>query len=437
LYEASSVLLAVLEERPSGFTHRPSRSPRQPDQVLEYSLRLRATSETGPRRLDPSALVTASSPRLSGGENKKKTPLGRFVDAEVAAGLEGGDRLRLAGAECRVMRPVDLPHKPRLVRPCSAARAISRPTLRQAARAPPSSSSRSRQEPLLESRNAGAERLWGCAPPYPLQLVEHRAGIGGLSRAAACVRSRSGRHIVSRRGPLQPAGAPRIGRRLDRRAPSGRDKTLLLALCRGLTTVTAALPDEGRPHLPHPFPAATCPFRRRSSSARARGEALGAFAGSGARGRPVRGRGRPRRPSTLLHRGESWSGPPFAPALRRGRRRGTREALGSRLLGLEAPRKTTLEATVCSPPMLEMSKPSLRTPAAPHPPNLAASQTRPRLRAPGARGAEVLVEAMWAFGRRPARSSAFSPRSGPPAPRPGARRSSAASQRAPPPDRAR
>ena len=217
-------------------------------------------------------------------------PRRQVVDAEVAAVLEGGDRLRLAGA--RVAGDddqVDVPD----------GRAVSR---RRASRRP---SSRLVQLPVdvagelagdardgLELLAAGPTRRSGepkCLSsarfrtgPTPRSSSSSEVVIAWSRRAAVVRRSRTG---APRRGPAAAAAAPRS------RAGSGPGcerpgtKTSSIRLARPITGHRLLRRLDQRRERPHPGRRAG-PCRRRSRSGRAAPRSSRRARSRAARGRP-------------------------------------------------------------------------------------------------------------------------------------------------------
>ena len=233
---------------PSGSSPPPSRSSSTCEQVVEVLAAAHVGDDRG--ALDAAALVAEELAEAA------DHPRRQVVDAEVAAVLEGGDRLRLAGP--RVAgdhdqvdpllggpRRLRRPSASRLISPllCSW-RWISRATLPGMPGTASSSSRLAREQPLRRAEVLQQGPL--ADRPDARQLVEHRArsspGRGGCGGG----RSRSG---APRRGPAAAAAGLRVAARARAGSSGPGTKTSSSRLARPIT-VDAAL-DE-RLERPHP-----------------------------------------------------------------------------------------------------------------------------------------------------------------------------------------
>ena len=194
-----------------------------------------------------------------------------------------------------------------------------------------------------------------------------RAEVARAGRACAPGRRRAARRAASRSSPCRGAGggsrarsgAPRRGPAAAAAAPrSPVDRQRLGAAGHEHLLEPLREPDHGRPALDQRARARACPpragpCRRRSRSGRAGPRSSRRARRRAASGRTARAVRAARRPSTSST-DEKSSGPG-------GRDRRGFETAGSRTSCGAPPSNTTIEATVCSPPMFEMSKPSIRT----------------------------------------------------------------------------
>ena len=206
---------------PVGFSPSRSRSSSTCDQVVEVLAAAHVGDDRG--ALDAAALVAEELAEAV------DHPRRQVVDAEVAAVLEGGDRLRLAGPgvagdhdQASTSRRLAIAS----VRSCSAARG-SRGLLCQAGRAPPRAPRGWRPGTAPGSRNAAAGRACGPGRSPSARRAPSRSSPGRGGRGGA--RSRSG---APRRGPAAAASRP-PSRRRGRAAPSGRGRRPPPAAWRG------------------------------------------------------------------------------------------------------------------------------------------------------------------------------------------------------------